>query len=68
MQEIVEKAQAADGGQRLDAFWQGVLDEDGVTRSRIQGWIRDGRARVEGRVCSKPSTRSRAGADPDPGA
>ena len=57
MQEIVEKAQAADGGQRLDAFWQGVLDEDGVTRSRIQGWIRDGRARVEGRVCSKPATR-----------
>jgi 23S rRNA pseudouridine1911/1915/1917 synthase len=57
MHHIEEKAQAADGGQRLDAFWQGVLDEDGVTRNRIQAWIRDGRAQVDGRVCTKPSTR-----------
>lgn len=57
MQEFVEKAQAADGGQRLDAFWQGALDEEGVTRSRVQAWIRDGRARVDGRVCTKPAAK-----------
>ena len=57
MQEFVERAQAADGGQRLDAFWQGILDEEGVTRSRVQAWIRDGRARVDGRVCAKPATK-----------
>jgi len=57
MQEIVERAGAQDGGQRLDAFWQGCLDEDGVTRGRIQTWIRGGRARVNGRVCTKPATR-----------
>jgi 23S rRNA pseudouridine1911/1915/1917 synthase len=57
MQEIVEKAQAADGGLRLDAFWQGVLEEDGASRSSIQAWIRDGRARIAGRVCIKPSAR-----------
>ncbi len=57
MQEFVEKVQAADGGQRLDAFWQGILDEEGVTRSRVQAWIRDGRARVDGRVCAKPATK-----------
>ncbi|WP_051306871.1 dephospho-CoA kinase [Desulfomicrobium escambiense] len=57
MQEFVEKAHAADGGQRLDAFWQGVLDEDGVTRSRVQTWIRDGRARIDGKVCTKPAAK-----------
>lgn len=57
MQEFVEKAQAADGGQRLDAFWQGVLDEDGVTRNRVQAWIRDGRACIDGKVCTKPAAK-----------
>ena len=57
MQEFVERAQAADGGQRLDMFWLGVLEDEGVARSRVQAWIRDGRARVDGRVCTKPATR-----------
>ena len=57
MQEFVEKAQAADGGQRLDAFWQGILDEEGVARTRVQAWIRDGRACIDGKVCTKPATR-----------
>lgn len=57
MQEFVEKAQAVDGGQRLDMFWQGVLEDEGVARSRVQAWIRDGRARVDGRVCTKPAAR-----------
>lgn len=57
MQEYVEKVGAADGGQRLDAFWQGCLDEEGVARNRVQAWIRDGRARINGQVCTKPATR-----------
>lgn len=57
MQEFVEKVDATDAGQRLDAFWQGCLDGEGVTRSRIQAWIQDGRARINGHVCTKSSTR-----------
>jgi 23S rRNA pseudouridine1911/1915/1917 synthase len=57
MQGFTEKVQVGDGGQRLDAFWQGVLDEEGVARSRVQAWIRGGRARIDGRVCTKPATR-----------
>lgn len=57
MQEWVEKVTGPDGGQRLDAFWQSCLDDEGVARNRIQSWIRDGRAWVNGVVCLKPSTR-----------
>jgi 23S rRNA pseudouridine1911/1915/1917 synthase len=57
MQECVERVEAADGGQRLDAFWQACLDGEGVTRGRIQAWIQGGRARIDGRVCTKAATR-----------
>ncbi len=57
MQEYEEKVGVTDVGQRLDVFWQLCLDEEGVARSRIQAWIRDGRARIGGRVCTKASTK-----------
>ncbi|NLW82410.1 MAG: dephospho-CoA kinase [Desulfovibrionales bacterium] len=57
MQELVEKVAVTDGGERLDVFWQSCLDEEGVTRTRVQDWIRKGRASVNGCVCTKPSTR-----------
>jgi 23S rRNA pseudouridine1911/1915/1917 synthase len=57
MQELVERVDASDAGQRLDAFWQGCLDGEGVTRSRIQAWIKDGRARINDQVCTKSATR-----------
>lgn len=57
MQEFVEKVGVADVGQRLDVFWQALLEEEGVARSRVQAWIKDGRARINGQVCSKASTR-----------
>lgn len=57
MHDFVEKVGAAEGGQRLDVFWQTCLDEEGVARARVQAWIRDGRALVDGKVCAKPSTR-----------
>jgi len=57
MQEFVETVTATDGGQRLDAFWQGCLEDEGVARSRVQTWIREGRARLNGQVCTKPATR-----------
>lgn len=47
----------ADAGQRLDVFWQACLEDDGVARARIQDWIRHGRARINGRVCSKAATK-----------
>ncbi|HWR52850.1 MAG TPA: RluA family pseudouridine synthase [Bryobacteraceae bacterium] len=39
-------ASAADAGKRLDVFLQERLSE--FSRSRVQAWIRDGRARVNG--------------------
>ena len=48
MQELVEKVAVTDGGERLDVFWQSFLDEEGVTRKRVQDWIRKGRASVNG--------------------
>lgn len=57
MKEFVEKVEIADAGQRLDTYWQSCLDEEGVTRSRIQAWIRMGRARINGQLCLKPATR-----------
>lgn len=57
MREWTEKADLSDGGRRLDVFWQGCLDEEGVPRARIQDWIRQGRAAIDGRVCVKPGTR-----------
>jgi len=57
MQEYVEKVGVTDVGQRLDVFWQACLEEEGVARSRIQGWIKDGRARIGGRVCTKAATK-----------
>lgn len=53
----MEKAANADNGRRLDVFWQEYLDEEGVTRARIQSWIRQGRATINGQVCTRPGTR-----------
>ncbi|GAU09037.1 dephospho-CoA kinase [Desulfoplanes formicivorans] len=48
-------------GDRLDVFWSVVLEGEGISRSKIQKWIRRGRAWVEGRICTKPNTRLGAG-------
>ncbi len=57
MKELTEIVDAGCGGMRLDAFWQGVLEPGGVARTRVQDWIRAGRARVDGRECRKPAFR-----------
>ncbi|MFP4517683.1 MAG: dephospho-CoA kinase [Desulfovibrionales bacterium] len=48
-------------GMRLDMFWAQELVTGAVSRARIQGWIRQGRAAVEGVVCTKPGQRVDAG-------
>ena len=53
MREWTEKADFSDGGRRLDVFWQGCLDEEGVPRARIQDWIRQGRAAINDQVCAE---------------
>ncbi|WP_462323512.1 dephospho-CoA kinase [Desulfoplanes sp.] len=55
---IVQNNQAKD---RLDGFWSSLLRDEGVSRARIQKWIRRGRALVDGRPCCKPNTRLEAG-------
>lgn len=55
MKELTEIVDAQRGSLRLDAFWHAVLEPEGVARTRVQDWIRAGRARVDGRECRKPA-------------
>lgn len=57
MKEITATVDARNGGIRLDAFWQGILESEGVARTRVQNWIRAGRAQVDGRECRKSSLK-----------
>lgn len=52
-----ERVTGQEGGMRLDAFWQEKLEGTGIARNRLQSWIKDGRARVDGLVCTKSSTK-----------
>ena len=57
MKEIKATVDVQNGGMRLDAFWQGILESEGVARTRVQSWIWAGRAQVDGRECRKPSLK-----------
>lgn len=63
-------APEADGGElvftapgpgRLDAVWLERLGAAGPTRSRLQEWIRGGRAMLGGAPCLKPGQKLRGG-------
>ncbi len=65
-EEITEEVftvQAEDSaaGMRLDAFWFACLATRGISRGRIQEWIKAGRARIDGADCRKSSTRLSGG-------
>ncbi|MDD4649998.1 MAG: dephospho-CoA kinase [Desulfoplanes sp.] len=51
--KIVEKECV---GIRLDLFWAQELEDEGVSRGKIQKWIRSGKALIDGRVCTKLNT------------
>lgn len=53
-------AEPGDAGQRLDVVLHRLAGE-GVSRARIQEWIRSGKARVNGRAAAKPGLRLEAG-------
>ena len=62
------------GGLRLDQFWMGHAEDLGVARSRIQSWIKNGLALVNGSTCLRPGRRLAPGdrlelraAGPSPG-
>lgn len=42
-----------DGGQRLDRYWARELESEGVSRGKVQEWIRQGLALVDGAVVRK---------------
>lgn len=48
-------------GQRLDQAVTDHLHDRDIARSKVQGWIKDGRVRVNGRVCPRPSRRLSVG-------
>jgi 23S rRNA pseudouridine1911/1915/1917 synthase len=55
-------ADRGDGGQRIDrVLLRRLGGEPGVSRTRIQRWIAQGRVRLAGRVPAKPSARVMAG-------
>lgn len=43
------------GGLRLDRFWSGLLEAEGVSRGKVQEWIRAGLALVDGEETRKPN-------------
>lgn len=45
------------GGVRLDQFWMGQAEDLGVARSRIQSWIKNGLALINGVPCLRPGRR-----------
>lgn len=56
--EIVFLATPEDAGERLDrALARRTQDMPGLSRSLLQGWIEEGRARVNGREVRKPALR-----------
>lgn len=44
---------SAKPGMRLDRFWSEFLAEQGVARAKIQKWIKQGNALVNGQICTK---------------
>lgn len=54
---------SADAGKRLDHFLQDQLRE--YSRSRLQDWIKQGRARINGAAQSKPSYELKGGEEID---
>lgn len=57
MEEVTRIVKSCHSGMRLDAFWQAVLENQGITRARIQSWIRAGQAQINGQACRKPAQK-----------
>ena len=53
------QARAVAESGRLDQFWAERLAGQGHTRTKIQQWIKQGLALVDGQVCRKPSFKLR---------
>ncbi|WP_320170781.1 dephospho-CoA kinase [Maridesulfovibrio sp.] len=54
-------ASAFDRNVRLDKFWGTALEEDGVSRGKVQDWIKSGGATVDGKVCTKANLKLSGG-------
>ncbi len=48
------RGMAQDAGLRLDAYWARELEDEGISRSKVQAWIKAGLATVDQRVVEKP--------------
>ncbi len=48
-------------GIRLDAFWSSVLEDQGISRAKIQKWIKQGHAHIDDVPCLKPKTKLETG-------
>ncbi len=51
----------ANEGIRLDVFWSSMLKDQGISRSKVQKWIKQGRALVDNVPCTKANTRLEIG-------
>jgi 23S rRNA pseudouridine1911/1915/1917 synthase len=58
--EVHETVAPEQAGERLDAFLAARLADRGLSRARVQDWIRAGKAALDGASC-KASERLRAG-------
>ncbi|GAB6059507.1 dephospho-CoA kinase [Desulfonatronum parangueonense] len=58
---IIAVASLEAQGQRLDQFWTNQLVEQEIARAKVQAWIREGHARINGQACTRPSRRVACG-------
>lgn len=56
------RAESSDAGMRLDAFWARELESDGISRGKVQEWIKAGMATVDQLIESKPKYKVGTGA------
>ncbi|TVQ95389.1 MAG: dephospho-CoA kinase [Desulfovibrionales bacterium] len=59
--ELVAVVDQGQAGIRLDQFWMDRTRHLGITRSKIQAWIKNGFSRVDGRPCLRPGRRLATG-------
>jgi 23S rRNA pseudouridine1911/1915/1917 synthase len=59
--QIQAEVNPEQAGMRLDTYWAWKLDGQGVSRNQIRQWIKDSRAMVNNRPCSKPAAEIRSG-------
>lgn len=61
-QQWERRVESSDAGMRLDAYWAKELESEGVSRGKVQEWIKAGNASVDIHIVKKPKCKIVTGA------